>query len=211
MSSAYQRIVQHYESCLRRHGEGPAAVDWKSTEDAAIRYDVMLGVIRSAEQRSVLLDFGCGLANLKDHMDVRKMGQVDYIGLDLSPDFVAAARARHPGVPFFCMDAMLSDNVIPEADYTVMNGVFTRRHDLSFDEMQVYMAALLARIFAHCRVGLAFNVMSKCVDWESESLFHVCPGELAKMICNSLSKHFVIRNDYGLYETTCYVYRDPIG
>jgi Methyltransferase domain len=206
---AYLRIVRHYESCLRRFGAGPNAVDWKSGEDAAVRYSVMLDVIRDRSATATLLDFGCGLAGLKDHMDARGLSRIAYSGLDLSPEFVACARERHPGVTFYCGDVLTELLDLPSFDYIVMNGIFTRRHDLGLDEMRSYLECLLLYSFALTRIGLAFNVMSKCVDWESEALFHACPGELAEFICRKATPHFVLRNDYGLYETTCYLYREP--
>jgi hypothetical protein len=57
----YSSIVAHYEQCLRNHGTGAPAVDWKSAHDAALRYDVMLEMIRDPGRASTLLDFGCGL------------------------------------------------------------------------------------------------------------------------------------------------------
>ena len=49
--------------------------------------------------------------------------------------------------------------------------------------------------------------MSKEVDWERNDLFHVPVNLLTKYICNYLSKDYVIRHDYGLYEYTIYVYK----
>ncbi len=206
---AYRAIVQHYETCLRAHGVGARAVDWKSTEDAGRRYDVMLGVIRDKTSSATLLDFGCGLGALRQHMATAGFGAVHYTGLEISTEFAAAAQARNPGAGILCMDVLADGAVLPAFDYIVMNGVFTRRHDLSIEAMHGYMQRLLAVVYASCRVGLAFNVMSKAVDWESEPLFHPDPGRLLTYISRDLTRHFVLRNDYGLHETTCYLYREP--
>jgi hypothetical protein len=48
--------------------------------------------------------------------------------------------------------------------------------------------------------------MSKHVDWEREDLFHLPFDTLAAFLKQELSGNFVIRNDYGLYEYTTYVY-----
>jgi hypothetical protein len=210
---AYRRIVGHYEDCLRQHGAGARAVDWKSDADAGRRYDVMLGLIRPGPAPVTLLDFGCGLADLKDHIDraaglASGLAPVAYRGLDLSPEFAAAARRRHPDVPVYCGDILDPAFVVPAADYVVMNGIFTRRHDLSVAAMTAYLHQLLPRAFEFAKVGLAFNVMSECVDWQSDALYHPPLSDLARFIARNLSKQFVLRNDYGLYETTCYVYRE---
>lgn len=208
---AYHRIVKHYEDCLARHGTGAEAVDWRDENSARIRYDVMLSLIREdvrgRDCKVTLLDFGCGLGGLKEHIDRRGLSGISYAGLDLSPQFADATRARHRDVPVYCCDVMDGSCELPDFDYIVMNGIFTRRHDLALGEMKDYFEKLSKRVFAKCRTGLAFNVMSSCVDWENDSLFHACHGELSRFICKDLSRHFLLRNDYGLYETTCYVYR----
>ncbi len=210
MSDApYHRIVNHYEGCLAQHGTGAEAVNWSSEESARIRYDVMLGLVPKREKAVTLLDFGCGLGGLKDRIDRLKFDFLDYSGLDLSPKFADAARARHPETAIYCCDVLDDGCELPRFDYIIMNGVFTRRHDLTIPEMQAYFEQLTTRVFAYARLGIAFNVMSSCVDWESEDLFHAAHGDLARFICKNLSRHFALRNDYGLYETTCYVYRQP--
>ena len=71
------------------------------------------------------------------------------------------------------------------------------------------MERLLPRVFAAARVGMAFNVMSKHVDWERDDLFHVPYDMLAAFLKANVSRHFQFRADYGLYEYTTYVYREP--
>ena len=89
-----------------------------------------------------------------------------------------------------------------------MNGVFTEKRDLEFDAMFEYMQNLLSLVFDKCKYGIAFNLMSKNVDWEREDLFHVSLDLITGFICKNLTRNFVIRNDYGLYEYTVYVYKE---
>jgi SAM-dependent methyltransferase len=205
----YLRIVDHYESCLRDFRDGPGAVNWKSAEDAATRYDVMLGIIRDRRAASSLLDFGCGLAELKPHMERAGYAAVRYSGLDISPQFAVAARARFPQSEILCFDVLDAGQHLPTFDYVIMNGIFTRRHDLGMDDMWRYFERLVHTVFESCRVGLAFNVMSSVVDWQNEALFHPEPGRMIAFLGGSLTRHFVMRNDYGLHETTYYLFREP--
>ena len=52
------------------------------------------------------------------------------------------------------------------------------------------------------------NTMSKHVDWERHDLFHLPLETLTTFLCRDVSRHFVIRNDYGLYEYTTYVFHE---
>jgi hypothetical protein len=71
-----------------------------------------------------------------------------------------------------------------------------------------YFKQLVRRVFAHATVGMAFNVMTKHVDWEREDLFHLPFDTLAEFLKKELTRNFVFRNDYGLYEYTTYVYQE---
>jgi hypothetical protein len=73
--------------------------------------------------------------------------------------------------------------------------------------MFAYVRALVGRVWEHTTRGMAFNVMSKHVDWERDDLFHLPFDELAGWLVSEISRNFVIRSDYRLYEYTTYVYR----
>lgn len=205
----YLDIVSHYESCLERHGDTHRGVDWPKLEDAVTRYNVMLDVIRrGAEGETVsVLDFGCGAAHLYEHMLATGVRGVSYAGLDLSEKFVELSRRKFPSNEFYCVDILEDASGVPRFDYVLMNGVFTEKRGLGFDEMLAYFERLVKEVWGKAGRGLAFNVMSKHVDWEREDLFHLPFDTLAAFLTRELTRDFVFRNDYGLYEYTAYVYR----
>jgi hypothetical protein len=45
------------------------------------------------------------------------------------------------------------------------------------------------------------------VDWERDDLFHVSFDVMAKFLTAELTRNFIFRQDYGLYEYTVYAYR----
>lgn len=201
-------IVRHYESCLERHGDSHRGVDWPRAEDVPRRYEVMLGVVRPDGPRpATLLDFGCGAAHLYEHLRATGRRDLVYSGLDLSAKFVALSRSKFPEVQFHCLDVLAPGAELPRHDYVVMNGVFTEKRSLSFDAMFDHLQRVVARVFAAASVGIAFNVMSSHVDWERAELFHLPMDVLAAFLVRDLTRNFVFRNDYGLYEYTAYVYR----
>lgn len=207
----YHCIVQHYEACLERHGDSHAGVDWPNALDADKRYRVMLDVVREPAQDVTLLDFGCGAAHLVEHMQKRQLKDqlmhIAYAGLDVSPKFTALSQKKYPHLPFYCMDVLQGHDALPLFDYMVMNGVFTEKRELSYDDMFAYFTQLITLMFSKTKRGLAFNVMSKAVDWERDDLFHLSADVLIHFLVKNLTRNFVIRNDYGLYEYTTYIYR----
>jgi SAM-dependent methyltransferase len=205
----YQVIVDHYEACLDRHGDTHLGVDWPNAEQADTRHGVMLDLMRDRDRigRRRLLDFGCGTSHLYDYMLRHDITDIEYAGLDISPRFVDVARRKHPENRYWCLDILAGDSELPAFDYVVMNGVFTEKLNLSFDEMFAYIRAVVGRVWEHTAAGIAFNVMSRHVDWERDDLFHLPFDELASWLVSSIGRNFLIRSDYGLYEYTTYVYR----
>ena len=205
----YLDIVRHYESCLKQFGDTHRGVDWPKAEDVETRYRVMLDLIRRPGVPCTLLDFGCGASHLYEYIRGKELAYIAYSGLDISPKFVALCRQKFQNVEYYCMDVLQDESGLPRFDYVVMNGVFTEKRSLSQDQMLEYFKALIVKVFANARIGIAFNVMSKHVDWEREDLFHLSQDALAAFLVKHVSRHFVVRNDYGLYEYTTYVYRQP--
>ena len=204
----YTHLVEHYETCLAQHGDTHRGVDWPNAQDAQTRYQVMLDVIRPTSGKVTLLDFGCGAAHLYEYIQQHHRHQIEYAGLDLSAEFLTLARQKFPTIPFYHLDLLTSpEHELPSFDYVVLNGVLTEKLQMTNEEMWNYAQQLLRAVFAKTRGGLAFNVMSKQVDWERDDLFHLSLDRLAEFLVRDLSRHFVVRNDYGLYEYTTYVYR----
>jgi len=168
----------------------------------------MLDVVRQpAEQGRTLLDFGSGAAHLYEYMLRQGLTEPEYWGLDLGASFVALSRSKFPERRFLQLDVLEEPDELPTFDYIVVNGILTEKFDLSFDEMWEFAQRLLPVLFAKTRIGLAFNVMSKHVDWERDDLFHLPYDTLAAFLRSEVSRNFVFRADYGLYEYTTYVYR----
>jgi len=154
-----------------------------------------------------LLDFGCGTSHLYEHIVASGVSGIEYVGLDLSPKFVELSRRKFPKNHYICADILEEPDAVPTSDYIVMNGVFTEKRSLTFDEMLTYFERTLIAAFGKAERGIAFNVMSKHLDRERADLFHLPFDTLARILIRALTRNFVIRNDYGLYEFTTYVYR----
>jgi SAM-dependent methyltransferase len=208
MNKAYLSIIRHYEVCLEKYGDTCRGVDWPNVEDAQARYRVMLEVISPGPTEKVnLLDFGCGASHLYEYILRYRYDHIEYSGLDLSPAFINLSQRKFPSIRYYNLDILDTSASLPDFDYIVMNGVFTEKRELTFDEMLTYFKEVLTRIFNKARVAIAFNVMSSHVDWERQDLFHLPLDLLAAFLVKEVSRDFVIRNDYGLYEYTTYVYR----
>jgi cyclopropane fatty-acyl-phospholipid synthase-like methyltransferase len=204
----YLSIVRHYESCLKDYGDSHRGVDWPNEADAQTRYRVMLEVIKGRPTAKVrLLDFGCGASHLYEYILRHRFDHIEYSGLDLSPTFINLSQSKFPSISYYNLDILDESTSLPDFDYIVMNGVFTEKLELTFEEMLTYFKDVVTRVFNKAQIAIAFNVMSPHVDWERQDLFHLPLDLLAAFLVKELSRDFVIRNDYGLYEYTTYIYR----
>ena len=209
MSEALKRaVVAHYDEKLKLHGPTARGMDWKDAASQRLRFEVLCG-IADLDGRSVH-DLGAGAGHLLDFLIERGI-RADYSGSDLSKAMVEAARIRHPGVPFQELDVLAGAPDCPTASYdaVVCSGLFHVKLDHTDAEWWGFVAAVVRRMFAMCRLGIAFNLMSDRVDFRSPSLYYANPGEVVDFCCRELSRYVVLRHDYPLYEQTIYVYREP--
>jgi hypothetical protein len=207
---SYLKIAEHYDNCFKQHGDSNLGVDWPNYEDTLTRHQVMFDLIRPKEQshitNSTLLDFGCGLGHFYEWMQTQTH-QPKYSGLDINEGFYSTCKTKYPNLSFYNID-IFKDNNLPNFDYITINGVFTEKQGLTQSEMMDFFTSALIKLWDKCDEGIAFNLMSKHVDWEREDLFHVGLDELGWFLKKNLSRNFIIRNNYKLYEYTTYVYKN---
>lgn len=215
---AAHNIQAFYESCLEKHGPNQNGMDWGDSERLIQRFHVMAGIFMPAAQAGgtalKLIDVGAGAGLFYDylnwyHPQAMRDARVDYQGIDISPKMVGAAQQRHPDVPFEARDLIAHPLAPLACDYAVLNGVFTVKENTSYADMLAFAQNLLVSVFASCSKGVAVNFMTKHVDWEKERLFHYPLDEAMAFFKKHLSRHVVLRHDYGLWEYTAYILRDP--
>lgn len=201
----YLEIAKHYDECFKKHGDNHLGVDWPNHDDTVKRHEVMLELIK--EKNSTLLDFGCGLGHFYEFLKENNSDkQITYSGLDINNSFYEFCKNKYKNLNFINKD-ILVDNDIPNFDYIVINGVFTEKRNLSSEDMKDFLYSSLVKLWEKCNKGIAFNLMSKFVDWERDDLFHVSMDELGHFLRKNLSNNFVFRYDYKLFEFTTYVYK----
>lgn len=205
----YSVVYKHYESCYEKHGNKPEGFDWPNWDDLNTRFKVLTGLIPDKGNYSIL-DFGCGSGFMIDFLKENGLiNRVKYKGVDISQKFITIAKQNHPTFDFECIDILKEDGKLENFDIAILNGVFTMRAGMEEEDMWDFMQTVLKKLFSSVNIGITFNVMSKIVDWEREDLFHLSMDKLGQFLSKNLSRHFVIRNDYGLYEYSVYVSKTP--
>lgn len=219
----YKIIAKHYEECFQKNGDTCRGVDWPNPLDAEKRYHVMLNIIDQykmhlktgacvweykVNEAYSVLDVGCGLGYLYE-FSKKSPYNINYIGLDISEAFIKVCRKKYPEIKFIQRDILKEEKTkFEKYDFVIMNGIFTEKLNLQYDQMWEFFTGMLKKAFEYCDKGMAFNVMSKDVDWEREDLFHVPLNQLSAWLTQNLTRNFIIRYDYGLYEYTVYVMKN---
>lgn len=209
--ATYDKIYKHYESTLKKYGPTSKGMDWPNEKDAEKRFLVMMRLIDfKSKDKIKLLDLGCGVGLLVDYLKANKLyDKIEYVGMDISANMISEAKKRCVDDRFECRDII--KNPIPKDsyDYIIMNGVMTEKLSLSQHEMISFAEKIIKTAYESCKKGITFNVMSSHVDTKREDLFHYPLDQLVGFLVKECSRHIKINMDYGLYEYTTYVYRQP--
>lgn len=204
MNNSYLKIADYYNKAFNKYGDTPEGLAWDNQINLNKRYEVMFDIIK--QHNSTILDFGCGYGGLYEWILANKK-PVEYVGLDINKEALKIAKEKYPKTIW--IDSDIHKNIFDlNFDYIICNGTFTVKDILTQEEMTNFMCNTLEKLWAKTNKGIAFNVMSKLVDWERNDLFHVSLDQLGQWLIDNLSRNFVIRNDYGLYEYTVYVYKN---
>lgn len=206
----YQKIFRHYESTLEKYGPNARGMDWPNEDDVIKRFQVMseLG-LDDKNQRNTLLDLGCGIGLFSDFLEKNYPNKYTYSGVDISSKMIKAGQKNYPHISFDCRDILRTPFEENQFDFVVMNGVLTEKVSLTKKNMVAFAEAIVKEAFKTAKIGLAFNTMSSHVDWEREDLFHWPLDEVVGFLVKECSRNIQVRMDYGLYEYTIYVYKQP--
>jgi len=198
-----ERTVARYAGRYRESGYSPETLGWiKGKQD--IRFEVLTAPFDC--RGKTVLDIGCGFGDLNHLLRERCGEDYRYIGNDLVPDLLAEARERYggPNVTFVEGD-FLSTPFDCDVDIAVSSGIFN--HRLEHTDSYSYIEAVLAKAFAMCREGLAFDFLSDKVDFRHEHTFHSSPERILGM-AYALSRNVLLRNDYMPFEFSLFVFKD---
>jgi SAM-dependent methyltransferase len=208
-------LIEAYRTALAANGPVPKGLLWPNGADLAIRFGSLLRPIDfdafSPARRLRLLDLGCGPGLLLDYLACNGLiDKVDYFGVDVFEDTLVHARARWPGQHFERRD--VREDPFPEQafDYCIICGVFTGRFAMPREVMEAMATDTLRAVWPALHLGLGFNVMSKHVDWERDDLFHWPLDDIMAFCKANLSRHVTLHLDYGLWETSVVVRKEPV-
>jgi SAM-dependent methyltransferase len=195
----------YYEAKLRAHGATPAGMDWNSQSSQELRFRE-LARLWDGDAEAGVLDYGCGYAALAGYL--RGQGhRGPYLGFDVSPDMIDAARAHVAALP----DCRLTANraELTPHDYAVASGLLNVKQSASDADWRSYVHDTIADLAALGTRGFAFNALTSYSDPEKQrpDLHYADPLALFDHCKRTYSRFVTLLHDYPLYEFTLLVRR----
>ncbi len=190
-----------YQEAFAKHGDSPAAVLWPRGRQQ-LRFEALTQHIKGAGFS--VLDFGCGLAHLKDYLDMRYT-DYSYIGADVVPEFIQSIRDKHSNA----VAHQISDHteLVQSVDHVVISGTFNIIDGSSAKEYLTYVKSVLEYLYGICKVSLSVNFMTDKVDFMQPGAHHVNVNDMYNFMSERLSPRLKIDQSYMPYEFTVVAYR----
>jgi len=197
-SGLLERVGRYYADSFRRFGCTAAGVDWPSAESQRRRFQELLRVTNGSGAFS-LNEYGAGFGALADYLHEERIPSV-YRGLELVPEMVEAATARH-AQGCGCRFVGNRDELGP-ADYTVASGVLHVKLDLPLAEWTSYVRVVIAELASLSVTGFAFNLLSTQVEPERRRphLYYADPVEVSTFCIDHFSRQVTVLDDYWPHE-----------
>lgn len=137
-----------YDEAIARYGYGAKGVHWKDERSQRLRFDVLLSFIREPIDTLSLADAGCGSGALWHYLNEKHTLPARYFGLEIKPQFVAAAKEN--GCPVQPCDILYDS--LPESDWYLCSGamnILTREETKRF----------ITRCYNAAHKGFVFNLL----------------------------------------------------
>ena len=192
--------ARYYGELARTHGNSIRSVDWGSRRSQTRRFEVLAGVgsLRGAS----ILDVGCGLGDLYPWLR-RRTRHFSYTGIDVTPEMIAIASRRLPGVDFRVGSIEDFPHARREAfDFVIASGIFAKLRGRPVQRMQ----AAVARMYQIARIGVGVNFLSSFAASRDQGEFHADPSATFAF-CLTLTPWAVLRHDYHPRDFTVYLYK----
>lgn len=142
--------ITDYNKGFNDHGESPKALQWTSYKSAAIRYRQLVNDLELGNKS--ILDAGCGMGDLLPYI-YAKTANFQYLGVDVTPEFIDIAKKRYHGHEFQVADPF-SDEFTERFDVVVSSGVLNANKPSWLEERK----QRIQKLYVIADEVLAFNM-----------------------------------------------------
>lgn len=204
------RVGEWYAERFKRYGDTHHGLGWWTEEVAddflRVTFDDFIwpgGPGAWLGKPVSVIDYGCGTGRL---LDKRGHQIGDYLGVDLNEDALARARAKHPDRRFVHVDEPITyrKDEVAIFDWAVCIGTFTVRggDPNALDSM----FGAIRQLWLHTTRGVAWNVHTSHVDYQTDEWLHVPFDEMAAFLFKLGVEKWTFRQDFAWPAYTVYAW-----
>jgi SAM-dependent methyltransferase len=202
-------VASYYGAKIARHGPTPFGVDWTCEPTQQLRF-VQLLKVTGPGRFFTLNDLGCGYGALLPFLRQRRLArEFDYLGIDVAPAMIDAARALHGRR----RNARFECSAAPSrvADFTVASGIFNVRFAHGDDAWSELVERTL-RTMADCsRLAFAVNFIDASVGRDMPGQLYRADADEWRAWCEKeLGWRCEVLRGYGMREFTLHCFRGPV-
>ena len=196
------RIINSQRDAFIRHGYHPHALLWSNAQIQALRFEVLANI--GIQTGDSVLDVGCGFGDFYAYLK-RQQCFTSFTGIDISPELIEEGRRQYPDVKLLTGDIFDLDPPVSSVDYVTLSGTLNRK----FEGSQPYSLAVIERLFATCKKGIAFNLLDARHEWTASrwDLQSFLPDSMIRFV-SGFSERYQLIDDYLENDFTLYVYKD---
>jgi hypothetical protein len=198
-----ENVISIYKKAFEENGDSTNSVlTPKGRQD--IRFENLLKNIKTDNQYS-LMDFGCGLAFLKEYIEKLDLPIV-YSGSDIVDDFISHNSKKYPNNEFILLKGK---KIFDKSyDYIVCSGVFNLLYVENIEEHEQIVFNTLQQLFEKCNHSLSLDFMTDKVDFMQDGAYHQNISNLIAFAQKNLSKRIILNHSYMPYEFTITIFKN---
>jgi SAM-dependent methyltransferase len=190
-----------YKSKFEKYGVSPKSLLWKSKGAAHQRFRQFWKEI-DFDNKSVL-DVGCGFGELGNFL-VKRYKNVDYLGVDIMPEFISKGKEIYPGLKLMQRD-YLADPITDKFDIVIASGILNSNVENNME----YRKKAIKTLFEGSKKVTAFNMLGNHPQPENDEESNVWYADSLEILeyCMSLTRRVVFRSNYHPRDFTVFLYK----
>lgn len=198
---------EFYERLFQQHGHDPRSLDHRDKATQFERFSRLAQAFRREEGPFTVHEVGCGLGDFGAYL-AERCPWAGYSGSDICGEFVTACQQRLPQGTFLLRDVVQTHGE-RQYDFLTLSGTFNMRLGASPDAWSTFVLALLDRMYALARKGIAVNFLTTYCDPEMmrDDLHYQDEKQILDHAVERLSRHYELDAGGPLYEYTLRLYR----
>ena len=195
--------MKYYEELYKKYGYSPKSLGWEKGKQF-LRFH-QLTCDFELENTSIL-DVGCGFGDFIKYLNLNKIKNIKYVGVDIIEEFILEAKKLYSNDDIKFYKSNFLDLEISETfDYGIASGTF----NLAIEGINGYdnIESNLIKMFSHCSKAVSIDLLTSRVDYTHSHNFNSDPIKILKM-AYGLSKSVVLKNNYFPFEFSITIYKD---